>query len=73
MLALTEAALHAQWPALAVHDDHRVKAIGLARAAQILDLVTGTEHARLRHRAIIPRSRADLRNLSQNRVSTIAP
>jgi hypothetical protein len=73
VLALAEPALDAQRPALAVHDDHRVIAIGLAGTAQILDLVTGTEHARFRHRAIIPRSRADLRNLSQNRVSTIAP
>jgi hypothetical protein len=45
VLTLAEAALDAQWPAVPVHHDHRVQAIELAGAAQILDLVSCAKHA----------------------------
>jgi hypothetical protein len=45
VLTLTKAALDAQRPAVRVHDDHRVQAIDLTGAAQILDLVSGAKHA----------------------------
>jgi hypothetical protein len=49
VLALAEAALHAQRPSCLVDDDDRVRTVGLAGAAQIFDLVTGTKHAIIDH------------------------
>jgi len=44
VLTLAEAALHAQRPSRIVHDDHRMRTVGLAGAAQVLDLVSGAKH-----------------------------
>jgi hypothetical protein len=52
VLTLAEAALHAERPSGIIHNDHRVRTVGLASAAQVLDLVSGTEYP-LWHRAII--------------------
>jgi len=46
VLTLAEAALHAQRPSGIVHDDHRMRTVGLAGAAQVLDFITRTEDAR---------------------------
>jgi hypothetical protein len=59
VLTLAEAALHAQRPSGSVHDDHRVRTVGLAGSAQILDLIAGAKHSisghgafRIEHRAL---------------------
>jgi hypothetical protein len=49
VLTLTEAALDAQRPASLVNDDHRVRTVGLASAAQVFDLVTRAKHAIIEH------------------------
>jgi len=54
MLTVTVIAIDAQRPAAAVDDDHGVRSIELAGAAQILYRVTGPIHARHRHGGIIP-------------------
>jgi hypothetical protein len=51
MLTLAEAALHAQRPSGVVHDDHRMRTVGLASAAQVLDLVSGSKHSISSHSA----------------------
>jgi hypothetical protein len=59
VLTLAEAALHSQRPSGIVHDDHRMRTVGLAGAAQVLDLVSGAKYAisghwafRIEHRAL---------------------
>jgi hypothetical protein len=54
VLALAEVALHAQRPAFGIGDDDGVRALGLAGAAQVLDLVTGSKRPPARHGAIFP-------------------
>ena len=49
MLTLTETALHTQRPATLVDHDHRVRTVGLASAAEILDLIPGAEYAIIEH------------------------
>jgi hypothetical protein len=51
VLTLTEPALHAQRPSGLVHDDHRVGAVGLARTAQIVNLIAGAKHSITAHGA----------------------
>jgi hypothetical protein len=43
VLTLAEAALDAHRPARLIDDDHRMEAVGLAGATQILDLVAGAK------------------------------
>jgi hypothetical protein len=49
VLTLTEPALHAERPCRLVHDDHGVRTVGLAGAAQVLDLISGAKHAIIEH------------------------
>jgi hypothetical protein len=49
VLTLTKAALHAERPSGIVDDDHCVRTVGLAGAAQILDLVSGAKHSIIEH------------------------
>jgi hypothetical protein len=43
VLTLAEAALHAQRPSVPVYHNDRMRTVGLARAAQVFDLVAGAE------------------------------
>jgi hypothetical protein len=45
VLTLAEAALDAHRPARLIDDDHRMEAVGLAGATQILDLVAGAKRS----------------------------
>jgi hypothetical protein len=45
MLTLAIATLHTERPALVVHDDDGVRAVALARTAQVFDFVTGAKHS----------------------------
>jgi hypothetical protein len=45
MLTLAVGALHSQRPARLVDDDHRVRTIGLAGAAEVFDFLAGAEGA----------------------------
>jgi hypothetical protein len=49
MLTLAEAALDAQRPTGLIDDDHRMRAVGLAGSAEILDLIPGTKGSIIGH------------------------
>jgi AraC family transcriptional regulator len=72
VLTLTKATLDSQRPAAVVHHDDRVRAVGLARTTQVFDLVSRAKHAIIEHGALSIVHSAQVRNLSQNRASTIA-
>jgi hypothetical protein len=49
VLTLAEAALHAQRPSGLVHHDDGMRTVGLARAAQVFDLVARAKYSITRH------------------------